>query len=57
MKLRIYSAIQALADFAIADLQRTVRHVQLLRVWAWTRATRANLASCNTRAVERTRFC
>jgi hypothetical protein len=57
MKLRFYSTLQSFCDYLIADLQRTARHVQWLRVWAWTRATRENLAHCNERQTRRCRFC
>ena len=53
MKLRFYSAIQSLADSALVVLRLGIRSAQCLRVWAWTRATRENLRTCNTRALGR----
>jgi hypothetical protein len=50
VKLKFYATLQSFADFVIADLERTLRHAQAFRVWAWTRATRANLDTCNVRA-------
>ena len=50
MKLRFYSYLMAACDFFCADLHRTERHLQAVRVWAWNKATAANLKTCNTRA-------
>ena len=53
MKLRFYSSVQSLADAALVALRLGVRSAQTVRVWAWTRATRENLRTCNTRALGR----
>lgn len=52
--LRFYSLIQSLADGLLAALQAISRPVQAVRVWAWTNATKANLASCGERPAKRT---
>lgn len=49
MKIRIYAFIMTACDFACAGLHRTERHLQQLRAWAWVRATRENLKTCNVR--------
>ena len=51
MKLRFFCIIQSTADCALVALRLGVRSAQCLRVWAWTRATRENLRTCNTRAL------
>lgn len=53
MKLRFYSWLMQLCEFLAADLHRTERHLQAVRVWAWQQATKENLSSVNTRIAAR----
>jgi hypothetical protein len=53
MKLRFFSSIMQIAESVIAALHWIERQVCHVRVWAWTRCTKENLKTCNSRAASR----
>lgn len=52
MKLYFYSVLMRTADAACALLHWLQARAQRLREWAWIRATKENLCSCNTRVTK-----
>ena len=50
MKLRFFSLIWQACNFASVCIHGIERVNQRVRVWAWTRATKENLRTCQTRA-------
>lgn len=51
MRLHLYSWLAQLCDFLMADLHRTERHLQAVRVWLWLQCSKQNLRSINSRSV------